>query len=142
MRLLKIALLHMSAHKSDQSANLRKGDQFYRQPASQGADIALFPEMWNIGYTAYNDKIWKNDYNPLGMDEEEQKLRIAWQAQAVGPQYEFVVHFSRLTKELNIAIAVHPMTFEKKGRPRIPLSSKPAIVKACISQKKNLAATG
>jgi hypothetical protein len=77
MPLLKIALLQMSAHKNDQSANLRKGDQF-----------------------------------------------------------------CRLAKELNIAIAVHPMAFDKKGRPRIPLSSKPAIVKACISQKKKLAATG
>jgi predicted amidohydrolase len=75
MPLLKIALLQMSAHGNDQDANLRKGDEFCRQAASQDADIALFPEMWNIGYTAYHDKVWENDYNPLEPDEEELKLR-------------------------------------------------------------------
>jgi hypothetical protein len=56
MPLLKIALLPMSAHNNDQSANLRKGDQF-----------------------------------------------------------------CRLAKELNIAIAVHPMAVDKKGCPQHPL---------------------
>jgi N-carbamoylputrescine amidase len=106
MPLLKIALLQMSAHGSDQDANLRKGDQFCRQAAAQSADIALFPEMWNIGCTAYHDKVWEHDYNPLELDEEEHKLRFAWQAQAIGPEDEFVLHFRRLAKELDMAIAL------------------------------------
>jgi predicted amidohydrolase len=45
MSVVKVALLQISSSGTDQEANLRKGDQFCRQAASLGADIALFPEM-------------------------------------------------------------------------------------------------
>ncbi len=51
MGALRIALLQMTADGTDQHANLHKGLAFCRRAKALGADIALFPEMWNIGYT-------------------------------------------------------------------------------------------
>jgi len=92
MSLLKIALLQMAAHGSDQDANLAKGDAFCRQARSMGADIALFPEMWNIGYTFF--------------DPQRPGAREAWASQAIAQDDPFVIHFKRLAKELNMAIAL------------------------------------
>ena len=47
---LRIALLQMAACGTDQDANRRKGDDFVRRAKAMDADIALFPEMWNVGY--------------------------------------------------------------------------------------------
>jgi len=49
MSLIKIALLQMTACGNDQDANRAKGEAFCRQARELSADIALFPEMWNIG---------------------------------------------------------------------------------------------
>ncbi len=51
---LTIGLLQMEGHGFDQESNRLKGTAFCRQAAAQGADIALFPEMWNIGYAFYD----------------------------------------------------------------------------------------
>jgi predicted amidohydrolase len=51
MNELTIALLQMTAHGTDQDANLAKGEAFCRRAQQMGADIVLFPEMWNIGYS-------------------------------------------------------------------------------------------
>jgi N-carbamoylputrescine amidase len=48
--MVNVALLQMVGNGTDQAANLRKGEAFCRQAKAQGADIALFPEMWNIAY--------------------------------------------------------------------------------------------
>ena len=50
MSKLKVALLQLLSSGYDQDANQVKGEQFCRQAHGLGADIALFPEMWNIGY--------------------------------------------------------------------------------------------
>ena len=47
---LTVALLQIEAAGYDQDENLRRGAAACRQAAALGADIALFPEMWNIGY--------------------------------------------------------------------------------------------
>ena len=49
---IKIALLQLIASKNDQEANLKNGDLYCRKSKECGADIVLFPEMWNIGYTS------------------------------------------------------------------------------------------
>jgi predicted amidohydrolase len=54
---LRIALLQMTADGTDQHANLHKGPAFCRRAKALGADIALFPEMWNIGYTRYDASV-------------------------------------------------------------------------------------
>ena len=50
MGIIRVALLQMAACGTDQAANLSKGETFCRQAKAIGADIALFPEMWNVGY--------------------------------------------------------------------------------------------
>ncbi len=96
----------MRANGADQDANEAKGVAFCRRAREMGADIALFPEMWNIGYT------------PCPSDEDERKQ---WQARAVGADDDFVAHFKALAKELNLAIA---LTYLERweGGPRNSLS--------------------
>jgi predicted amidohydrolase len=92
MSAIKIALLQMTACGDDQEANLTKGEAFCRQASDLGADIALFPEMWNIGYTCY--------------DSAQSDAHAVWQAQAVSQNDNFVQHFKALAQELGIAIAL------------------------------------
>lgn len=89
---LTIALLQMLSEKSDQAANLKKADEWCRKAAEQGADIALMPEMWNIGYADYPG--------------ETRADRDKWQAMAVARDSDYVKHFASLAKELNMAIVV------------------------------------
>jgi predicted amidohydrolase len=89
---IKVALLQMTACKNDQNANLAKGEAFCRQASRRGADIALFPEMWNIGYTFY--------------DPSEANAHTRWQKQAVSQDDNFVKHFKALAQELGMAIAL------------------------------------
>jgi predicted amidohydrolase len=87
---LKIALLQMTACGTDQQANLIKGEEYCRRAGEMGADIALFPEMWNNGYT-FPDR-------PDGHE--------AWLAQAISQDDAFVTHFQVLAQELRMAIAL------------------------------------
>src|SRR5207342_2047215 len=107
MNTLKIALLQMTAYGYDQAANLAKGEEYCRRAAEMGADIALFPEMWNIGYEFYNPS--------------EPGAHEHWLAQAVERDSPFVSHFRSLARELNMAIAI---TYLEKweGRPRNSVS--------------------
>lgn len=104
---LHIALLQLASHGADLAANLEKGEAFCRRAAAQGADIALFPEMWSIGYTFFN---------PETPGDQER-----WNALAVGSDDPFVTHFRALARELGIAIA---LTYLERwpGRPRNTVS--------------------
>jgi predicted amidohydrolase len=88
----------MVPHGTDFIANLAKGEAFCRVAALVGADVALFPEMWNIGYAAC----------PTDADG-----RAAWRALAVTQQSEYVTHFRTLARELDMAIA--PTYLERRG---------------------------
>src|SRR5437879_2343220 len=102
---LRVALLQMKACGSDQDANFRKGEAFCRRAQAMGADIALFPEMWNIGYTPYAG--CPHGYRALGAESpDQQEARAGWQAQAVGRDDPFVLRFRRLAKELRVAVAL------------------------------------
>lgn len=92
MSAITIALLQMAACGSDQDANQAKGEQFCRQARDMGADVTLFPEMWNIGYGFF--------------DPDQPGARDAWQAQATGQDDGYVVHFRSLARELEMAIAL------------------------------------
>jgi len=89
---LVVALLQMTPKGSDRDANLAKAERFCRDAAAQGADIALMPEMWSVGYGGFNEK--KPD------------AREVFVAKAVGTDSPWVQHFARLAKELRMAIAV------------------------------------
>ncbi len=92
MRLINVALLQMASSGMDGGANRAKGESFCRHAAALGADIALFPEMWNIGYT--------------GFDPGESGARERWLAHAIGRDSNFVQHFRTLARELEMAIAI------------------------------------
>jgi len=102
-----IALLQMTACGGDQDANLAKGETFCRQASEMGADVALFPEMWNVGYTFY--------------DRSQPDGRETWEAQAIAQDGPFVSHFRGLARELEMAIA---LTYLERwpGAPRNSLS--------------------
>jgi len=97
----------MTAFGNDQGANLSKGEALCRRAKGMGADIALFPEMWNIGYTFY--------------DPSQPDARQVWQAQAISQDDVFFTHFKALAKELKMAIA---LTYLEKwhGLPRNSVS--------------------
>ncbi len=104
---IKIALLQMTASGFDQDANRARGEEYCRRAAAMGADVALFPEMWNIGYTL--------------PDVSQPGEREAWRAQAVASDSAFVAGFAALARELNMAIAVtYLQTWD--GAPRNALS--------------------
>ena len=132
MATLQIALLQMAARGNDQQANLLKGEAYCRRASALGADIALFPEMWNIGYTPWSDglfdascDLWKAPElwsdTAQGETPEQRRAREAWQAQAVARDSVFVAHFRALARELNMAIA---LTYLERwpGAPRNSMS--------------------
>jgi len=90
---LTVALLQVEAAGYDQDENLRRGEDACRRAASLGADVALFPEMWNVGYGFEHDR-------------EPDVALARWRAQAVARDSSFVAHFAGLAAELGLAIAV------------------------------------
>jgi len=49
MKNLKVALLQLLPENA-LNKNLRKGMEYCRIAKDAGADIALFPEIWSVGY--------------------------------------------------------------------------------------------
>ena len=92
MSTTRVALLQMTAYADDQNANQSKGELFCRQAYQMNADIALFPEMWNIGYKL--------------PDPDREEERLHWQAKAISRDHPFVLHFRELARELQMAIAL------------------------------------
>ena len=105
--MFKIALLQMTACGTDQAANLAKGTDFCRRAKALEADLALFPEMWNIGYTFFA--------------VNEPGARERWAAQAIERDSAWVRHFRQLTQELDMAIALTYLE-QWPGSPRNALS--------------------
>jgi predicted amidohydrolase len=103
MSKLRIALLQLLSAGYDQAANQAKGQQYCRMARQLGADIALFPEMWNIGYQLPDSAL-----------PEQVEY---WQGHAIDRESEFVNSFRKLAWELDLAIG---LTFLEKwqGSPR------------------------
>jgi predicted amidohydrolase len=110
---LTIALLQLLASGTDQGANLAKGDAFCRQARQMGADLVLFPEMWNIGYTPFcsmDIDLWRGPEqwrdSATVTSDDFKAAREQWQAQAIDQDGPFVTHFRELARELDMAIAL------------------------------------
>ncbi|MEG1389686.1 MAG: carbon-nitrogen hydrolase family protein [Angelakisella sp.] len=86
MNHFRVALLQLIAEDT-QDKNLTKGIEHCKKAKAMGADIALFPEMWNTGYT-----IPDASTNP-GQG-------------AIGKDSLFVSTFKSLAKELDMAIGI------------------------------------
>ena len=94
MNCFNVALLQILPTGS-QEGNLLKGLDYCKKAKQMGADIALFPEMWNIGY-----KLTANREETI--------------ADAIGFDSEYIARFRLLAKEQVIAICV---TFLEKYDP-------------------------
>jgi predicted amidohydrolase len=90
-----VALLQMLPG-NNVDENILIADRYCRQAAGMNADIALMPEMWNIGYSALFP-----GYNA----SNEQPIRD-WLELAVDKSSSYVEHFRGLALELNMAIGV------------------------------------
>lgn len=119
-KLINIALLQLNAEPNNQELNLEIGDHYCKQAKKLGADIALFPEMFNIGYTPFHQDILQQDFIDAHLITYTEDIST-WQAQAISQDSHFVKHFKHLAKELNMAIAI---TYLRKGNhsPRNALS--------------------
>jgi predicted amidohydrolase len=91
---LNVALLQLLP-KGSQEENLRKGLDYCEKAKQMGADIALFPEMWNIGYGLTPDR-QETDKGAIGLDSD------------------FILRFRELAGELRMAIGI---TFLEKYDP-------------------------
>ena len=132
-RPLRVALLQMASHGMDQAANLTKGDAFCRRAHALAADIALFPEMWNIGYTPCplpdlpNADRWRAPglwgAAPVPAPERAAPTSAVegWRAAAIDRTDPFFAHFQSLARELRMAVAI---TYLERwpGAPRNSLS--------------------
>ena len=92
MSVIRIALLQYIAEEMNVSANLAKGIRLCRRAQETGADIALFPEMWSIGYSF--------------PDESDDRSVKRWKESALDAESEFLTRFRDLASELSMAIAV------------------------------------
>jgi predicted amidohydrolase len=136
MNVLTVALLQLAGGSADQARNLATGEAFCRRARTMGADIALFPELWNIGYTfdrhtaigapeqeqSFGD-LWRAPELWTAADIEVDPLSPAllerWQAQAIDRTGPFVSHFRALARELDMAIA---LTYLERW-PGLPLNT-------------------
>ncbi len=96
MKKLKIALLQIKPEGSLEK-NLKKGIWACTEAKKQGADIAVFPEMWSNGYDIYSrsPEVWIND--------------------AIEADSSFIESFKKLAGELEMAIAVTFLEKYKNG---------------------------
>jgi len=86
MEPLRVAMMQLLP-MGDQEGNLQKGLLACREAKKMGADIAVFPEMWNIGY-----------HMPKDME--------TLPASAVAADSPFVRRFGEVAAELDMAVAV------------------------------------
>jgi predicted amidohydrolase len=91
MKALKIALLQLSPEPNAEAA-MERGHAACREAAANGADIALFPELWSNGYAF--------------ADHHDLRAGEAWMAAAVRPDSGFVRSFQDAARELKMAIAI------------------------------------
>ena len=92
---LKIAFLQLVPGVNIED-NMEKGVKACREAKANGADIALFPEMWSSGYAFPHNKEWL-EQNSVALDSK------------------FVRRFSEIASELDMAVAI---TLLEKHEPK------------------------
>lgn len=107
---ITIALLQIKS-QPDTALNFKKGTDFCREAAKNGADIAMFPELYNIGYS--------------GVDFEKPDVLEKWHRKAITRDDDFIKHFQNLAKELNMAIVFSYL--EDIGEDKLPRNSASLI---------------
>ena len=87
---ITVALLQMNPDSNNVPANLAKAEIFCREAAALGADIALMPEMWSVGYTRF--------------DPDAPDARALFYEDALSRDSQEIRRFSELARELSMAI--------------------------------------
>ena len=85
----KVAILQLDTI-NDSDKSLVKGIEACKKARELGADIAVFPEMWNIGYEMPSNK---NKINK-------------WMSKAITENDSYLLSFKNLALELNMAIGI------------------------------------
>jgi predicted amidohydrolase len=99
MSSLTVALLQLRSPGADPERALHEGERACREAAARGADVALFPELWQIGYE---------------LQEDPEAARESYATLAQTPGGPFVDRFRRLAQELEMAIVVTSLERGKK----------------------------
>jgi predicted amidohydrolase len=99
---LTVALLQLRSPGADPDRALSEGEKACREAARLGAGLALFPEIWQIGY------VWWDD---------PEAARRAYAALATETDGPFVSHFCELARELEMAIVITYLQ-RRNGSPR------------------------
>lgn len=84
-----VAILQLNA-VNNPNDSLIKGIEACKKAKKLGADIAVFPEMWNIGYE---------------MPDDNENVNI-WLQKSILENSNYLLKFKELAKELNMAIAI------------------------------------
>lgn len=102
-----IALLQISP-TGDIKRNIEKGIKYCKKAKENGADIAVFPEMWSNGYEHIFSGYLK-DQKQLDVKKVEE-----WKSKEIDENSVFLQSFKKTAKELEMAIAI---TYLEKHSP-------------------------
>jgi N-carbamoylputrescine amidase len=95
-----VGMLQMASLGVDQAANLDKAERFCRRAKDLDVHLALFPEMWNVGYTLQED-------DPQGPD--------AWSRRAITLEDPFIGRCRELAVELELALGITFLEQSEEG---------------------------
>lgn len=94
-----VALLQLSPTDTMEN-NMLKGIEYCKKAKEMGADIAVFPEMWNTGY----EMLFEGDLKEQVNIPQEKVNK--WNSKAIENDNEFINKYINLAKELEMAIAI------------------------------------
>ena len=117
-----VALLQLNPTDSMEN-NMLKGNKKCKKAKEIGADIAVFPEMWNTGYKMLFEGDLKDQ------DNIPQEKINKWNSKAIENDNEFINKYINLAKELGMAIAI---TYLEKTK------QKPRNTVVIIDRKGNI----
>ncbi len=97
--IFNVALLQLNPTDSIEN-NMLKGIEYCKKAKEIGADIAVFPEMWNTGY----EMLFEGDLEDQVNIPQEKVNK--WNSKAIENDNEFINKYINLAKELGMAIAI------------------------------------
>lgn len=107
----KVAILQLEPIIDNSLLSLKRGIDACRESKQKKADIAVFPEMWNIGY----EPLFK------GYLKDQQKIELShidiWYSKAISIDSTYIRTFMKLAKELDMAICL-PFMEKTAKKPR------------------------
>lgn len=89
---LRIAHLQIKAADNNIAQNLKTAANCIREASGRGADLAVLPEMYSIGYSLF--------------DADDQEARNRWASNAIDDNHQFVSELTQLAINLEIAIVM------------------------------------